>query len=393
MVTDPIAELQSPSGLLISVYVNRHPRGSSAQLTDLLKPLRGRINGQGRSAEKTIRNDLDRIQSLGPRLDAESAPAVAIFAAGDGGIFSYQALTAPVWDHASIGPRAYLRPLRAMPRPLRTAVVVADRRRVSIYAAYDGSIEALGPPLESDRLKANYGGFSGYDEHRVRHHADEATSHLWKEAAARVFAIHQQKPFDLLTVGGHEESLDGILSCFHPYLRSLPTGRFVTDPHALTPATLRQQALEQAATVRNDRQRQLVDGALRALDQGNPACAGVDAVLAAANQRAIDHLLVAERFVEPGIYCPACRHLAAGLEQSLVGASVPSPSKTGLAPFGRSDDPCPVCGKELFLVVDVIAELIEEVLASGGKVSQVSVPSRLDYLGILATLRFGPVSA
>jgi hypothetical protein len=366
MVDDPIAKLTNASGVLLSVYINRLPQGASAQLADLLKPIRSRLDNFDRANGKALRNDLDRVHALAPRLDAETAPAVAIFASSADGILSYQPLTFTVWDHASIGPRAYLRPLRARPRPLRSGVAVADRRRVSFYLGEDGQVKAFGSALEADRLKSNYGGFAGKDEHRVRHHADEATGRLWKEAAAVLFDVHQKRPLDLVVVGGHEESLDGFVAHLHPYLKALPVCHLVVDPHTLTASSLRNQVEDKAAGIRRERQENMVEILFSAVERGGPAAVGTVPVLSAINGNVVDHLVVAGPFTTQGFICGSCHFL------------------------GQSEPICPRCSEKTFPVDDLVAEMMEEVLAHGGRTDQVGIPTRLDSFGVGALLRYGP---
>jgi hypothetical protein len=361
---DQVAALNSPSGLLLSVYLNRLPQGASAQIADLLKPLRVRLDSLDRASAKALRQDLDRVHHLAPRVDAATAPAVVIFASSSDGIFAYHTIDSPVWDHASFGPRPYLRPLRAIPRPVRTGVAVADRRRVSLLVADNGRVEKIGPVLEAERLKDNFGGFSGYEEYGARQHVSEVTTHLWREAAARLMEAHQEQPFDLLVVGGHEETLDEFTGHLHPYLRSLPSTRLVVDPRTLTPATLRARVGEVAAGARRAEEEHLLETLLTALDRGGLACRGVASVLAAVNQAAVDRLVVAGRFAVAGVVCERCRFL------------------------GRVEAVCPQCGGRTLPVEDVVAEAMEEVLTRSGRVDQVGVASRLDADGVGAFLRF-----
>jgi hypothetical protein len=52
VLADPIAELRSPSGSLISVYVSRpSPGGMGALLADLLRPVREAAGTKVRSVE------------------------------------------------------------------------------------------------------------------------------------------------------------------------------------------------------------------------------------------------------------------------------------------------------------------------------------------------------
>ena len=120
MLADPIAELRSPSGSLISVYLGRpSPGGMTALLTDLLRPVRGGGGEQGSVGAKSVRADSERIHDQAELLEVDAAPAYAIFASDLDGLFTLESLGHHVPNVSSLGPRPYLRPLRAAPKTLR----------------------------------------------------------------------------------------------------------------------------------------------------------------------------------------------------------------------------------------------------------------------------------
>lgn len=360
----PLAALHSPAGRLVSVYLSKPPGPSAAAaLSDLLKPLRAAADGMDRAGAKSLRADCDRIHDLAPRLDADPAPAAAVFASAEDGIFEYLPLTVPVWDHASVGHRPYLRPLRAVPPPLHSAVAVVERQRVRLYRARDGEVEQLAE-LGADLGKPNYGGFHGYEERSARSHAEAETTHLLRRAAAALAEEHQRRPFDLLAIGGHEETAGDLVPHLHPYLRSLEIATFVVDPGSLTLSAVREKASELAEEVRRHREVAQVEAVATALASGERAVAGSLPVVEAVNARAVDLLVVAGTFTKPGWACASCRWLS------------------------RTEDTCAMCGERMSDTEDVLAAAAEQVLDSGGRFLQTTVASPLDAPGVAATLRF-----
>ena len=112
MLADPIAELRSPSGSLISVYVKRpSPGGMAALLTDLLRPIREAAESKDRSIQKSVRADTERIHAHADRLETDSAPAYAIFASDLDHLFTVESLAHHVPNVSALGPRPYLRPV------------------------------------------------------------------------------------------------------------------------------------------------------------------------------------------------------------------------------------------------------------------------------------------
>lgn len=356
---DPIAKLHSPSGALLSVYVNRRPAATRAVLMDLLKPYRA----VDHPAAKHVRADIDKVLAQADRIESDPAPAVAVFASSADGIFEYSPLPDRVAAAATIGPRPYLRPLRALPRPLRIGVMLADSSHARTYLSTGGALHDL-DDLSVERGKDNYGGFAGYQEKRIRSRAEELSHGLWKKAGKSILESHVDDPLDLVVLAGHGEVFEEIHSQLHPYLQGLPRGNLVVDPNALTPGELAKGVAGLAAEERRRRQVELLDELQSQLGRGGQAIAGLAGVLKASNAHAVERLVVAGPFSKPGVMCDDCGWLS------------------------RSGEDCPVCSAPTFAVDDVVASALEAVVEAGGKVDVVETASRLDVHGIGALLRF-----
>ncbi|CAN5828923.1 hypothetical protein BH23ACT5_BH23ACT5_17140 [soil metagenome] len=354
---DPIAKLHSPTGALMSVYVNRRPPATRAALIDLLRPLR---QNEGKAA----RVDAAHILEQSARIDTETAPAVAMFASHADGIFEVLPLTDLVAEVAAIGPRPHLRPLRAHPHPLRVGVLIADAALAQTYISTGGGFHEIGEELTTDPGKPNFAGFAGYEEHRTRARAGELSTRLWKQAGRRLLEVHQDQPLDLMVLGGHDEALDGIAGQLHSYLVALPQGRIVVDPRTLTRSDLTAAVATEIQKARTDRSRVQVEQLVSEIDRKRLAVSGLSPVLAACNARAVEQLIVAGQFAKPGVVCDGCGWLA------------------------RSGIECPVCAATVFQCHDVVAAAMDATVEAGGKVDIASVASRLDATGIGARLRF-----
>ncbi len=350
---------------MISLYVSRpSPGGFGALLTDLMKPIRAQSERLDREVQMSVRADGIRIDDLADRFEMGSAPAYAIFASDMDDVFVMESLTLSTDNASTLGPRPYLRPLRAAPKPLRAGILVADRAQARTFASSADLVEEVGRPLDTEIGKTNYGGFSGYEEYGVRARAEEATSRLWKEAGARLLEVHLERPFDYIAVGGHGETLEEIARSLHPYLERLHRASFVANPANLGAAALRSELAVLDATVRRERHEALAGRVCDTAWSGGNAFLGLSPTLEAANAQAIDALVVAGGFTRPGVVCNQCGHLA------------------------RDGSVCGVCGSKLFEVEDVVAALMEAVISAGGKVHQIDVPSPLDAHGVGALTRF-----
>jgi hypothetical protein len=366
---DPIAELRSLTGSLITVYARRPaPGGFGALLTDLLRPIREKGEEATRDVSLAIRADSERIHSLAARLEFESAPAYVVFASELDGVFVVEPLGHETPDVAMIGPRPYLRPLRAAPRSLRSGVLVADNVTARVFTASEGMLSELGDPLVADIGKPNFGGFAGYDEQGVRARAEEETSKNWKLAGQRLVAVHIERPLDYLAIGAREEIAEDLIRSLHPYLARLPRVDFPAAPGAVTQQSLRAELLGHDLEMRRQRQSALAGRVCDVAWSGGNAVLGLALTLEASNIQAVDTLVVAGEFTRTGSMCQSCSRLA------------------------RLGEVCDVCGASMYQLEDVVGALMETVIASGGSVHQVDVPSPLDVEGIGALTRF-PVPA
>lgn len=365
MLADPIADLRSSIGALISLYAERpSPGGMSARLTDLLKEVRERAADQDRMVEKSVNNDIQRIKAIADRLEADTSPGYAIFASDHDDVFVVEALTHSVPNVSDLGSRPFLRPLRTAPRPFRAGILVADRALARVFVAAGDLVEEIGEPIEADIGKTNYGGFTGYDEYTVRRHAEESSQRMWKDAGSRLLEIHQSRPFDYLAIGTHDETVEDIARQLHPYLASLYRAPFVGTPQTITIPTLRAEMADIGASVRRRRQTAVAGRVCDTAWSGGLAVLGLQETLDAANALAIETLVVAGPYAKPGAMCDQCGYLA------------------------RIGNDCPVCGSRMFPVHDVVSAVMDATVSAGGKVHQVEVASPLDVEGIGALTRF-----
>lgn len=350
---------------VVSLYLNRAdvpPRGVAASLEDLIKPHR-ELRFDDRDAAMSLRRGLEWIAAQADRIEADPARSVALFACGAEDLFEYVSLPSKAWDVSVVDRRPYLRPFRyATTRYLSAAVVVEARRSVVFCGGDDW--EEYGEVVEEGVRKKNYGGFSGYAEHNVRQHAEEAWQKHLKETADLVFSLFQERNFDFLFVGGHKEQVDDFVEVLHPYVKERVAGEFIVDPRTMTSSEVRDtvRALEQQA--RRGRELDEVRGIYDTAASGGLAVVGLPASLAAANARAVERLVVVGTYLKPGTVCPSCGFL------------------------GLDDEVCPACGATMSESADVVNELAESVVEASGSFLQV-VDDGSEAIG--ATIRF-PIS-
>jgi hypothetical protein len=365
LVGDRIADLRSRHGSLISLYAGRpSPGGFAALLSDLVRSIRDRAELAERSVQKSVRSDTERIRNLAEQLEIDSAPGYAVFASDLDDIFMLEPLDYAAPDVSTIGPRPYLRPMRATPRSLRSGILVADNTSARTFLGVEGIVEEVHEPIDADIGNRSFGGFSGYDEHSVRSRAEELRSKVWREAGQRLLHRHLARSFDYLAIGSHEETMDEIARSLHPYLARLQRETFVANPQTLTISGLRAEVADMDERVRVQRQEALAGRVCDTAWSGGNAVLGLQEVINASNAQAVDTLVVAGPFTRPGMICDSCGYLA------------------------RSGAICPVCSSGMFPVDDVVGAVMDATVAAGGKVFQISVASPLDREGVGALTRF-----
>ncbi len=361
---EELSDLRSPEGCLITLYLEHRSQGIEATTSDLLKPIRQEAERlSDRKAILSIRSDVERISEAVKSLRADPAPAHVFFASHVNGVFRRYPLAEPVGSQSGIGRRPFLRPLRAMTPLCRTAVAVVERASGRLYLVVGSEVSEVGV-FESEIGKSNWGGFRGYEEHRVRQATDQAISRMMKEISDRMLALHQEIPLDLVVLSGHSESIEAMVPYMHSYLKEVPRKSFVSDPHTLSLAEVRDHARAAVAELKRERDQELVEALFSGIAQGVPGAQGVAEVLRAVNARAVDHLLIERDFTSPGNLCPGC----------------------GLLEF--AEEKCPLCDVDMDEISDILDVAAEEIVAAGGAVDQVGKGSKLDPFGAVAALRF-----
>lgn len=333
-------------------------------ISDLLRPVREQAERLERDVQKSVRTDALRIHELADRLEVEPAPAYAIFASDLDDVFIVEPLAHSTSNISALGPRPYMRPLRAAPRGLRAGVIVADRAEARAYVSFAGVVDELGSPLNVDIRRTNYGGFAGYDEHTVRAHSEEASHRIWKEAGRRILDAHQSRALDYLAIGSHDETVEEIAHALHPYVSRLQRTSFVASSAGLRPGDLRAEMALLDVEVRRDRQEALAGRVCDTAWSGGNGVVGLRATLDAVNTQAVETLVVAGPFTRDGSMCNQCGHLS------------------------RDPGTCGVCRSVMFPVDDIVGAVMDSTVASGGSVFQIEVASPLDSGGIGALTRF-----
>ncbi len=374
---DRLRELDARGNPVLSIYLGLRPgvgtlREIPTRLKDLLAGVVARAEAAPRAERMSLKQDVEAVVEMTGRIAEDLGRGVAIFRCAAAGIEEYVSLPVPVRDRVVVDSTPYLRPLDAMLSYLRRfCVVVVDRRRADIFRFYQGELESWEEMAEEEIRKANFGGFAGYEEHRVRNRADEVLSRHYREVGARLYRLwKEERGFDLLIVGGPSEHAQGLVDELHSDLRPILAGTFTIDPGTMTPAVVLERAREVADGFERRTQGEEVDRLLDAARSGGPAALGFDEVVPRINERAVEVLVVQGTRTRSGIRCPRCGWLSVDEEET-----------------------CPVCGATPVPVPDVLDAMADAVLAAGGRVEYVLTETGLVDHEVGAFLRYQTPSA
>jgi peptide chain release factor subunit 1 len=357
---------------VVSVYLSLGPdldqlRSIPTRLKALTQPLREEAGDWGEEAVRGIRQDLDRVVAMADRVTADLGRGTALFVCSAAGLEEHIGLPAPVRDRAVVDAAPYLGPLEAMLAHFRRyCAVVLDRRLASIYRFYMGGLESWEQMAEEEVRKYNVGGFAGSAEHRGR--AREVARRHFRSVAARLAELFRGGEFDLLALGGNQSNVGGLAAELPPDLAAVLAGTFMVDPGSATPAEVRErcEAVSQEHEGRADER--LVAELMDAAGGRGRGVLGLDRVLDAANQHAIDLLLLDAGATVPGVCCPECGWLA------------------------RAAASCPACGAATRRAADLFDAAAEATRAEGGGVRYVLAATPLAHFEAGALVRF-PVAA
>ncbi len=362
---------------VLSVYLGLEPgpgtlRSIPTRLKDMLSDIKDGVDQLPRDQRMSLRSDIEALSKASTSFASDLGRGVAIFKSSGAGIDEHIGLPGPVRDRAVVDGYPYLRPLEAMlDHYRRFCVAIVDARFASIFRFRMDRLEtweemrssAMG---EEDFRKANYGGFSGYDERRVRAHADELLVKHYREIATRLDDLFDEEPgYDLLIIGGPEVHSAGVVDVLPPPLTKCLAGTFVIDPHTMTAATVLEHSKRVAQTYEADEQRRLVGRLMDAAAANGAAVIGIGRSTEAANQRAVETLVVQADRTSPGTVCGNCGWIA-----------------------GPTESVCKACGHEPAWVPDIIDALGDSVRTNGGRIQHVIVETKLADEEVGAFLRY-----
>ncbi len=306
-----LAEIRLDAPLVLSLYLDLDPSEfatPSARATavrSLLDEAERRVrdqDGLAHAERAGLGRALERAAGFLREMPSEGAQGVALFAATPGDLFEAVKLPRPVPSRVALGRSPLVGPLARLARRERWCVALVSRRDARIFrGSPDGlrEIEQIHDTVfgQHDRggwSQANYArGIEKEKDDHLRHTADALMRHF------------KRRPFRRLLLGGPREVTRDFAGKLHGYLAERLVGEIEVDVAAATPEDLLKRAGPTIDELEAGQEQRLLERL------GRGGATGIDAVLAALNERRVEVLLLDEQFGGvPGVQCTDCGMLA-----------------------------------------------------------------------------------
>lgn len=363
---------------VVSVYLGldadrRDLRSLSTRVSSLLHEVRpmAKDSSLDREARLSVRGDVERIEAEMAE-DRPNPGAIAIFSCSGRGFYEEVELPRRVRDRIAVDATPWVRPMLAVLDEFhRACVLVLDSQTAHLWELYQGEIREQGEIHEANQLidepplrKPDYGGWGGLEERGVHNKTGELAKKHFRRVAAVLEDAHRRGSFDLLVIGGHDHELPVFQDFLPQRLRGSVAGTFTVDSNTATIADIRASAQAVVDRYERDEERRWVAELLEKEAAGGNAAVGLERCLWAGTVAAVQRLLVHDEVTASGVVC----------------------DESGW--MGETGDTCPLCEGPTRKTEDVIDELAQAVIDTGGTVEHVLAETALLEHLVAADLRF-----
>ncbi len=359
----------TPGAEVLSLYlaVPLDPAGIRGLAADAAELMAGAVGPPGGSeGDRAGVDHADReavLDALAAHGRDWAGHTVAFFACRELGLFEVLPLLCPLPEQAALTSRPYIRPLlAAVQRCPDYRVAIADREHARVLSVSGSRVETMATQVDQGPRSSGFGGWYGLQAYRIQRRIIELGRHHYRDTAAILERAGGDGRVPLV-IGGHRDSIAGLLRALPPAARETYAGSFHADPHTLTEARVRELAGPVIGRWVARRERELADEVV-AGPPGRLAAIGLPACLAAVGRGAVDRLLVPDDGMIGGFACDRC-----GVLSAVRGG-------------------CPDCGTDTRPAPDLLEEMVQRTLDDDGRVTVV----RDAPFSVAAKLRF-PVTA
>ncbi len=326
-------------------------------LKQLLEPIDG-----------ATRPDAERVTKFFDQEYDWQAQGIAIFASAPLNFWREMRLAIPVLDYVSIDAKPNVRPLTDLLDEYECyCIALVDRDHARFFAIQLGEIEEYSTELPATPGRHKQGAWNAA---RLQRHTEALALQNLKQAAHLTSDFFKSQNCSHLLLAGTTDILPQFRGQLPKALQKQIAGEFVMDIQAPASRVL-DKAREIQARVEREREITWVQDLSGAALQKHPtATLGLADTLGALLESQVSLLIVAADYSAPGSACSACEYLSA---QALTT--------------------CPLCGKPMQPVPQMVDRAIRKAIEIGSQVEVVRDPaaSKLKEMGgIGAMLRYSP---
>jgi len=310
-----LASFHSPETCALTFYYqpttpqNRSHRDESILVKDILRNAMREAEKSGKNG--CAKSDLERISAMIDALRGNAGKAKAIFAcAGQHFWREYDLPPQLPRTQVIFNQRFHLKPLAALLREGRkTLIVLADRTRARVFELSGGELSEQQDFVNELTRRGKSDGFAGYDAgHVERRQLNEAAQHF-KVIADYLKERYENKGFDQLLIGCHDERWPEIEPHLHSYAKQKLIGRFRADPKVATPEQVKEMALGLIAQRENEEKQRLITEVTGEAHRNGRGAIGLRRVLRSLEVGEVQMLLLGSNFQAPGVKCYNCGHM------------------------------------------------------------------------------------
>ncbi len=313
-----------------------------------------------------LREDLDRVRRylLSREPPFKGARSLAVFCSSRDQLFETIQISRPLEGRVVIERTPYIEPLVLSVEARRWCVALVNRRDGRIFT---------GPPdelQERERIEEDIHGQhdqGGWSQANYQRSVDRDVENHLRHVAELLHRSWRRERFDRLALGGPQELVPRFETVLHEDLRSrLVQRRVDVDINTATDDQIRSAVTALVEDEERKRERTALDRLAAGLATGGRAAAGLEATLAALNERRVEKLLLESGVDRRGGRCPSCGMLTV-----------------------ETHGPCPADGTELEEVEHLREAMVESTLAQDAEVIVIQRhPDLGPHRGLAALLRF-----
>lgn len=370
---EELKSFNSGEFLVASLYLNVD--GSKYPKNEYIIPLKGLLRQSRKEIEKHAKSrqvmdaaeeDLKKIERfISYDFKRESHRGLVVFSCSGKDFWQIYELPGTLCDILIVDHDPYTRPLTAiLDECRRYCTILVDQKRARVFEVCLGDIREHSFIFEDIPSKVREARWYGPEERRIERHTEDRIKQHYRMVSETTLDFFKRNLFDWLILGGHQKAIPEFEATLHPYLKERIVDRVFLDI-SLSPSEVLEKTLEIENRVEREYEKTLVKRLTDQIGSGGLGVWGLSDTLFAISQGQAYILLVSEGFRTPGLVCRTCKYMAIDQEN------------------------CPICGKGLLKVPDIIDEAICRAVAQNCQIRHILKNSDLERLGdIGALLRF-----